>query len=235
MEPDSQKIAAVQEWEAPKDVTDLRSFLGVASYYRCYIRNFADIAAPLHHLTGKGVPFVWDAECQSAFDLLKTRLTKAPVLRCPDFSDSAATFQLQTDASAVGLGVILEQDGHVIAYASRTLTQAERNYSVIQKGCLALVYGMKQFCHFTSLVATSKFSRTMLHYSGCQLRKWGVYWPGGPLQSRNMTSPLCTGRVASMGMQMPCHGELRLSLVLFAYRTAEHASTGLSPFQLVFG
>ena len=145
-EPDSQKMAAVQEWEAPKDVTDLRSFLGLASYYRRYISNFADIAAPLHHLTDKGVPFVWDAECQSAFDLLKTRLTQALVLRYPDYSDS--TFQLLTDASAVGLGVILEQDGHVIAYASRTLTQVERNYSVIKKECLALVYGMKQFCHY---------------------------------------------------------------------------------------
>ena len=148
MEPDDQKVAAVQEWETPKNVSDLKSFLGLASYYRRYISNFADIAAPLHHLTEKGVPFVWDADCQSAFDLLKARLTQAPVLSYPEFSSSAASFQLQTDASAGGLGVVLEQNGHVIAYASRTLTQSERNYSVIQKECLALVYGMKQFRHY---------------------------------------------------------------------------------------
>ena len=146
MEPDKQKVTVVQEWETPKDVTDLRSFLGLASYYRRYISNFADIAAPLHRLTDKGVPFSWDADCQS--DTLKARLTQAPVLRYPEFFPSAAPFQLQTDASAVGLGVVLEQNGHVIAYASRILTPSERNYSVIQKECLALVYGMKQFRHY---------------------------------------------------------------------------------------
>ncbi len=147
MEPDKQKVTVVQEWETPKDVTDLRSFLGLPSYYRRYISNFADIAAPLHRSTDKGVPFSWDADCQSAFDTLKTRRTQAPVLRYPDFFYSAAPFQLHTDASAVGLGVVLEQNGHVIAYASRILTPSECNYSVIQKECLALVYGMKQFRH----------------------------------------------------------------------------------------
>ena len=124
---------------------DLRSFLGLASYYRRYISNFADITAPLHRLTDKGVPFNWDTDCQSAFDTLKTRLTQAPVLRYPEFFPSAAPFQLQTNPSAEGLGVVLEQNGHVIAYASMILTPSECNYSVIQKECLALVYGMKQF------------------------------------------------------------------------------------------
>ena len=148
MEPDPQKVTAVQDWTTPTNVSDLRSFLGLASYYRRYIPRFADIAAPLHRLTDKGALFSWDPACQSAFDILKERLTQAPVLTYPEFSPSSEPFSLQTDASAVGIGVVLEQAGHVVAYASRTLTQSERNYSVIQRECLAVVYGLKQFRHY---------------------------------------------------------------------------------------
>ena len=148
MKPDPQKISAVKEWNTPTDVSGLRSFLGLASYYRRYIQRFADIAAPLHHLTSKGVAFQWDMTCQSAFEELKVELTKTPVLAFPDFSQAAAPFHLQTDASARGIGAVLEQDGHVIAYASRVLSSAERNYSVIQRECLAVVYALKQFRHY---------------------------------------------------------------------------------------
>ena len=75
-------------------------------------------------------------------------LTKTPVLAFPDFSQAAAQFHLQTDGSTRGIGAVLEQDGHVIAYASRVLSSAERNYSVIQRECLAVVYALKQFRHY---------------------------------------------------------------------------------------
>ena len=75
-------------------------------------------------------------------------LTQASILTYPDFSATAPPFVLQMDPSAVGLGAVLEQGGHVIAYASRTLTKSEYNYSVIQKECLAIIFGMKQFCHY---------------------------------------------------------------------------------------
>ena len=148
MEPDPRKIAAVENWPTPSSVCDVQSFLGLASYYRRYVHKFADIAAPLHSLTQKNSKFYWNDSCQEAFVSLKRSLCRAPILAFPCFSADAAPFYLQTDASAVGIGAILEQDGHVVAYASRSLTQAERNYSVIQRECLAAVYGMKQFRHY---------------------------------------------------------------------------------------
>ena len=119
------------------------------SYYRRYIRQFADIATPLHALTNKGVAFVWTSECQVAFEALKKVLTEVPILAYPNFAHTAVQFQLHTDASATTLGVVLEQGDRVIAYASRTLTTAEKNYSVrYPKRCLAIIFALKQFRHY---------------------------------------------------------------------------------------
>ena len=110
----------------------------MASYYRRYIHNFAEIAASLHQLTNKGVKFEWTPSCQSAFNHLKQKLTEAPVLAYPQFGPAAEQFILQTDASANGIGAVLEQGGRVVGYGSRTLSSAEKNYSVIQRECLAV-------------------------------------------------------------------------------------------------
>ena len=136
------------DWPRPVDVQSLRRFLGLASYYRRYIQQFANIASPLHTLTQKAATFSWTTECENAFRTLKDCLVTSPVLVYPDFSSTASQFVLQTDASDVGIGAVLEQDDHVVAYASRSLTKSERNYSVIQKECLAAVYAMKQFRHY---------------------------------------------------------------------------------------
>ena len=170
MEPDPQKIAAVSNWEIPNNVGELRSFFGLASYYWCYICQFADVAAPLNHLTNKGVPFIWDNNCQVAFEVLKKCLTQSPILAHPSFTPTASQFQLHTNASAIGLGAVLEQCGEVVAYASRTLTQAERNYSVIQHECLAIIYALKQFCHYLLgrhvTLLTDHGPQIMPHFSG---------------------------------------------------------------------
>jgi len=135
MSPDPEKVSAIRSWATPTDVSLLRSFLGLASYYRRYIHQFANIAAP-YNLTNKGTPFAWDHSCESAFAKLKYALMCAPILKYPDFSVATKAFQLYTDASAVGIGAILEQSGHVVAYTSRSLSESEKHYSVIQKECL---------------------------------------------------------------------------------------------------
>ena len=148
MYPDPSKVDSIHQWPPPSNVTELKQFLGLASYYRRYIKGFADIAAPLHNLTKKSISFSWTDDCHKVFSLLKSMLIQAPILAFPDFTNTAAPFLLQTDASAVGLGAVLEQGGRVIAYASHTLNSAEQQYSTIQKECLAAVFALKQFRHY---------------------------------------------------------------------------------------
>jgi len=119
----------------------VRSFIGLASYYRKFIKDFAEIAAPLHALTGKNAKFLWTEDCETAFERLKRRLITSPVLSMPD---DFGEFRLDTDASNKSIGAVLSQvqDGEekVIAYASRMLITPERNYCVTRKELLAVVY-----------------------------------------------------------------------------------------------
>ena len=141
-----EKTAAVEEWPVPRTLRELRSFLGLASYYRKFIKSFSLIAEPLYELMRKGRPFCWTEAQQQAFDKLKTCLVQAPVLGTPQAN---GCFYLDTDASDQGLGIVLSQnqDGveRVIAYASRTLSQQERAYCVTRKELLAVVFGLKKF------------------------------------------------------------------------------------------
>ncbi len=143
---DPQKTAAIREWPVPKSVTEVRSFLGLCSYYRRFIRGFADIARPLHRLTEKAAEFLWTEDCQQAMDQLKDALTSAPILSFP------GAFILDTDASSFGIGAVLlqiqDQEEKVITYYSRSLTKPERNYCVIRKELLAVVEAVKHCHHY---------------------------------------------------------------------------------------
>ena len=148
MSPDKQKIIAVKNKPIPHNTADVHTFLGLASYYRRYIQEFSNITKPMHQLTEKNTKFCWSEEHTQSFNTLKDKLVQAPVLMYPEFHQHSPPFVVQTDASSVGLGAVLEQNGHVIAYASRSLKKGEQHYSVIQKECLALVFALKQFRHY---------------------------------------------------------------------------------------
>ena len=177
---DPAKISTVSHWPTPTNVTELRSFLGLASYYRRFIYHFAEVAAPLYRLQEKGSTFRWTANCTDAFEMLKKKLTSAPILAFPRPSD---TFILDTDASECGIGAVLSQrqEGieRVIAYGSRTLTKSERNYSTTRKELLALVYFLQHFrCYLLGqpfIVRTDHAALTWLqqfkHPEG-QLARW---------------------------------------------------------------
>ena len=146
VKPNPDKIKAVQEFPVPRNAKDIKSFLGLASYYRRFIPDFSKHAKPLTNLLKKDVPFNWTNAQQLGFEQLKEKLVTAPILIYPDFSKP---FVLTCDASNYAISAILSQ-GEIgkdrpIAYASRTLNKAECNYSVTEKECLAIVFGTKTF------------------------------------------------------------------------------------------
>ncbi len=143
---DPEKIIKVQEWPIPRNVKQVRSFMGLCSYYRKFVKGFANIARPLHQLVEKQTRFIWTPECQEAFQTLKTAMTSAPILAYPD---TESRFILDTDASGNAVGAVLSQikDGseHVIAYMSKALNKYERSYCVTRKELLAVVAALKHF------------------------------------------------------------------------------------------
>ena len=147
--PDPAKTDKVKCFPVPHDVTTLRQFIGLASYYRRFVPGFAKVAAPLHALTKKDVSFNWTPQCDEAFSKLKNLLVTAPVLAYPHFG-SDKEFILETDASGLGLGAVLSQrqeDGliHPIAYASRSLNSHEQNDCISELETLGLVWAVRYF------------------------------------------------------------------------------------------
>ena len=146
---DPSKVEAVQAWPTPTNVTQVRSFLGLCSDYRKFIRSFADIAGPLHALTSKSREFRWTQECELAMDQLKTALTSSPLLSSPR---EEGEFILDTDASFGAVGAVLsqmqEEEEKVILYYSKALSRSERNYCVTRKELLAIVLAVKHCQHY---------------------------------------------------------------------------------------
>ncbi|GJY35025.1 putative nucleotidyltransferase, ribonuclease H [Tanacetum coccineum] len=142
---DPGKIAAVKNWEAPTSPTGVRSFLGLAGYYRRFIANFSRIAKPLTLLTQKNKKYVWGAEQEEAFQLLKSKLCDAPILSLPD---GVEDFVVYCDASNQGLGCVLMQRNKVIAYASRQLKIHEKNYTTHDLELGAVVFALKFWRHY---------------------------------------------------------------------------------------
>ena len=180
---DPNKIEAVKRFPAPTDVSTLRSFLGLASYYRRFVPGFSKVAEPLFALTRKNASFKWNEACCKAFEQLKTLLTSAPLLIFPNFGKA---FHLETDASALGLGAVLAQQneaGHVapIAFASRTLQKHEKNYCSSELEALAVVWAVRHFRpylygHTCQLYTDHQALKSLMntpHPSG-KLARWGL-------------------------------------------------------------
>nr|AAM01169.1 Putative retroelement [Oryza sativa Japonica Group] len=142
---DPSNVESVLSWKQPKTVSEVRSFLGLAGYYRRFIENFSKIARPMTRLLQKEVKYKWTEDCEQSFQELKKRLVTAPVLILPD---SRKGFQVYCDASRLGLGCVLMQEGKVVAYASRQLRPHENNYPTHDLELAAVVHALKIWRHY---------------------------------------------------------------------------------------
>jgi hypothetical protein len=147
---DPVKIAGIKNWPTPTKVKDIRSFLGFCNFYRPFIRGFAHIARPLNELTHKDAEWLWTEQCQKAFDELRNRVTSEPVLAHPELDKQ---FELEVDTSGFAVGAVLlqkKEDGkrHPIAYFSKTLNKAQRNYDIADLELLAVVMSLDNWRSF---------------------------------------------------------------------------------------
>jgi transposase InsO family protein len=166
---DPRKIDAVTSWPQPTSCKELRGFLGLAGYYRKFVKNFGVIAKPLTNLLKKHAVFVWTEEHSIAFSLLKTALSSAPVLALPDF---ARQFAIETDASGAGVGAVLLQDNHPLAFVSKSLGIKNRGLSAYEKEYLAILLAVDHWRsylqHGTFLIFTDH--KSLVHLNEQQLK-----------------------------------------------------------------
>ena len=139
------KIEVIIEWKPPKNVTEVRSFLGLVGYYRRFVKGFSMTTGPMTRLLQKNVKFEWSEKCQVSFENLKALLTEAPVLTQPTYSKEYVIF---SDASLNGLGCVLMQEGKVVAYVSRQLKPHEKNYPTHDLELVAIVFALKIWRHY---------------------------------------------------------------------------------------
>ena len=144
------KLEAVRKWPRPKTVKDIQKFLGFCNFYRRFVKGYSELARPLFDLTKKGEPFIWTDRHDASFTGLQNVLTSSPVLLLPDYGKP---FTVYTDTSDYATSAILEQDdalgrSHPVAFYSKSLQPAERNYEIHDKELLAIVHGLRHFQHY---------------------------------------------------------------------------------------
>ncbi|KFM64846.1 Retrotransposable element Tf2 protein type 2, partial [Stegodyphus mimosarum] len=176
IETDQSKIVAIRNYPVPKTAKKLSSFLGMCSYYRAFIKDFAKIAEPLLKLKRKKARFSWSAEANLAFQKLKDALTQAPVLKFPEGDKG---LEISADASDFAIGAVLSQNGQPVAFFSRTLNETQRNYSATERETLAVLASVQKFRVFFGsspvTVYTDHAAVTRL-YSGKNLSPRLIRW-----------------------------------------------------------
>ena len=148
--PDPKKIEALVNMPPPKNVKAIQTFNGLAQFNQCFIKNYAGIMEPITQLTRKGEAFDWTTECENAYQYIKTQYQNAPIFIGVDWK---LEFHVHTDASDIAVGAMLAQNptgktDQPIAYASRLLSKAEKNYTTTEKEALAMVYAVNKFRHY---------------------------------------------------------------------------------------
>jgi hypothetical protein len=143
---DPKKVEVILDWKAPKDVRGIKSFIGMAGYYRRFIEGFSKISRLMTALLAKKVEFKWTPASQESFEMLKQKLTTSPVLVLPDVHKP---FSVYCDASYTGLGCVLMQEGKVVAYSSRQLKVHEKNYPTHDLELAAVVHALKTLRHLS--------------------------------------------------------------------------------------
>ena len=146
IEVDKTKIELISKLPSPTNVKTVRQFFGHAGFYKRFIQDFSKIAKPLYKLLEKDAKFEWDADCQQSFEKLKAYLTIAPIVRAPNWQ---LPFEVMCDASDLAIGVVLAQRAegkpYVVYYVSKTLNEAQRNYTTTEKELLPVVYALDKF------------------------------------------------------------------------------------------
>ena len=186
--PNPEKVEAISKMKPPTDISGLRRFLGLTSYYRRFIKDYSKIAHPLNERLMKNRIYNWDKDCQEAFEELKRKLMTKPILCYPDFERE---FHIHTDASKFGLGAVLTQTDEsgkekVIMYLSRTLNKAERQYTVTERECLAVVWAVDKLRHYI-------YGRRVIVITDHAALKWLF----------NIKNP--EGRLARWGLKLQAH------------------------------
>ncbi|XP_049406074.1 uncharacterized protein LOC125869661 [Solanum stenotomum] len=145
VEVDDEKVEAIRSWPTPKSISDVRSFHGLTSFYRRFVRNFSSLVVPLTEVIKKKKPFIWGIKQEEAFKILKEKLSSTPLLQLPNFEKM---FEIECDASGVGIGAVLMQKGKPIAYFSEKLRGAPLQYSAYDKELYALVRALANWQHY---------------------------------------------------------------------------------------